>query len=629
MSLRAEHRRNGREAQRRCLTVSDAYRINRMRHLPEDHPSRGLRQHKNKPLRPRMAFPIWSEPAQAWPYLQVIRASPTFKKLARWMTNHPGPQARCTPEVIMLAMFLAAEIKGRYYRSDLCAIVNGLHSTIMYHLGLCDNKTFEPTTYSEIEDQVLRLEQAPFGFLFPRPDPHPHENDDAYADSAVSAAKVGLIRFNMGVLLASVPERALDKIAAASLDATAYPTCAEVHDYNVQVEVDSAIRAAIARGDTDAVPTGVIIGADDKLQRCKYDPQARTSSRSASSETNFKRIYFTGYFGTFLTASRDYHYSHNSFRLRYDIVPYVLGLSCDPATDNLAPIAGELCIALKDVHNPFSTVTADREFTPRLPFVQVAHTIGVDTIMDYQRRQTEKIKDVTVGQREEVLYQSCGDLFPLCLPDRYKILPNPSDMTEEETLDWFDGRAIWRYVPNGPPDANGTRQFICPQCAGHIRFAAKTRMGKYRRGNHPGLSLGEPFDREWCCNGSISIRVEDLNQWQPVPWGTRAHKKLYAEGRCRIENTNNIVKAGVGVSKKSCRAPGPIARNMALLALAVVSNLKWAAEDPLADPPNDDMPEAQLSLFCIVPAFGHTTPNDDHANTRTGPQTDPAPRAPP
>ena len=138
-----------------------------------------------------------------------------------------------------------------------------------------------------------------------------------------------------------------------------------------------------------------------------------------------------------------------------------------------------------------------------------------------------------------------------------------------------------------------------------------------------------PGSVPWCCNGSISIRVEDLNQWQPVPWGTRAHQQLYAKGRNRIENTNGIIKDGGGVSKKTCRAPGPLARNMAVLALAVVNNVKFADEDPLADPPTDPMPEAQLSLFCIMPAFSHITPNGDHTNTHPGPKTDLPPRAPP
>ena len=161
MSRRAEHRRNGREADRRCLTVSDAHLINEMRRLPTDHPSRGMRKHKNKPLRPRMAFPIFTSPEQAWRYLRVIRASPAAQKVCRHSRQHPGPQPRCGPEVILLAIFLAAEIKGRYLRSDLCRIINGLDATILYHLGLCDNKTFKPVAYTDVEKQVLHLERTP------------------------------------------------------------------------------------------------------------------------------------------------------------------------------------------------------------------------------------------------------------------------------------------------------------------------------------------------------------------------------------------------------------------------------------------------------------------------------------
>ena len=125
-------------------------------------------------------------------------------------------------------MFLAAEIKGRYLRSDLCKIINGLDATILYHLGLCDNKTFEPVAYTDVEEQVLRLERTPFGRLLTERDPYEHDDDHPDREHGVSAAAVGQMRFNMGLLLASIPKRALAKIAAASLDATAFPTYALV-----------------------------------------------------------------------------------------------------------------------------------------------------------------------------------------------------------------------------------------------------------------------------------------------------------------------------------------------------------------------------------------------------------------
>ena len=91
----------------------------------------------------------------------------------------------------------------------------------------------------------------------------------------------------------------------------------------------------------------------------------------------------------------------------------------------------------------------------------------------------------------------------------------------------------------------------------------------------------------------------------------------------RIENTNGIAKEDCGLSKKSCRAPGVPAHSMAALALAVVSNVKFADEDPLADPPADDVPQAELSLFCVLPAFqsngsnGTGAPQVGHTNGTT------------
>ena len=606
---RAETRRAEREAQRRCLTVSDAHRINEMRVLSTDHPSRGMRNHNNKPRRPRMAYPIYSSAEQAWRYLRVIRACPEAQKVIRHLRKHPGPQARCGPEVILLAMLLAAEILGSYLRSDLCRIINGLDATILFHLGLCDNQTFKPVAYTDVVKQVLRWERAPFGCLFADQGSHEHDDDpdsddgeDPDEKSKVSADVIGRMRFNMGLLLASIPKRALAKIAVVSIDATAFPTYARTRDYRVQEEVDRAIRDAIERGDPDPVPDGVILGPDRKLQRCKHDLTARGAWRTASSKTGHKGAAFTGYFVTILTASRDYTYSRKSFHLGDDITAYVLVLSCDPATDDRALITRELCRTLKGALPAFGTVIADREFSPRPILVEWLHTKGIDFIMDYAWPLTKKFNPVTVGQRKESLYQFCGDFFPRCIPEEFKNPPDHS-LSDDETRKFFEELSEWRYVPNGSPDANGTRQFLCPQCAGRVRFAAKTRMGKYRHGNHPGLSLGPPFDQEWCCDGSINIRVEDLHRWQPVPWYLPAHRELYGAGRNRTENTNSMAKDNGGLSNESCQASGVPAHSMAALALAVVGNVKFADEDPLADPPPDDVPRAERSLYCELPAF--------------------------
>lgn len=86
-----------------------------------------------------------------------------------------------------------------------------------------------------------------------------------------------------------------------------------------------------------------------------------------------------------------------------------------------------------------------------------------------------------------------------------------------------------------------------------------------------------------------------------MPWATRAHKKLYAAGRSRIENTNSIAKHDGGISSKSCRAPGPLARNMAALALAVVSNVSFAGGDPSATLPPTMCPKPSCHCSACYP----------------------------
>ena len=332
------------------------------------------------------------------------------------------------------------------------------------------------------------------------------------------------MRFNMGLLLASIPKRALAKIAAAALDATAFPTYARVHDYRVQKEVDEAIRDAIERGDPDPVPDG----SDPRRRPQAAALQARPGRTRRIPQRQLRNQPHSPLLLHRLLRDDPHRLprlqlqpaTRALFRLGYDIAPYVLALSCDPASEDRAPIARELCRAFKGAHRPsFRTVTADREFTPRpISSSSGLHANGIDTIMDYARPLTQKITTVTVGNRGESLYQFCGDFFPLCIPKRFKNPPDPS-LTEDKSLEFYEALAKWRYVPNGPPDDERHPTVHLPQCAGHVRFAAKTRMGKYRHGNHPALSLGPPFSQQWCCNGSISIRVEDLNQWQPVPVG--------------------------------------------------------------------------------------------------------------
>ena len=148
------------------LAVSEAWMINQMRRNPTDHPSLGLRKRKGRPKRPRLVFPDTTQPEEAWRYLRVIYRSAAIRRVSQWMRSHPGPQCQLSPEALFLGIFLTADKLGRYHRADACSIINGLDATILHHLGLCDDKGFEPISYSTVQKQFRRLEQdVPFAQL--------------------------------------------------------------------------------------------------------------------------------------------------------------------------------------------------------------------------------------------------------------------------------------------------------------------------------------------------------------------------------------------------------------------------------------------------------------------------------
>ena len=594
------------------LAVSEAWMINQMRRNPTDHPSLGLRKRKGRPKRPRLVFPDTTQPEEAWRYLRVIYRSEAIRRVSQWMRSHPGPQCQLSPEALFLGIFLTADKLNRYHRADACSIINGLDATMLHHLGLCDGKGFEPISYSTVQKQFRRLEQdVPFAQLM-REDMAERGLDLLPWTDESDGADPGLLWFNIDVLLATVTDEFLAKVTAGAMDATAFETSGRTRDFRVQKEVDRAIRKMLEAG--KEFPGDVMLGPDGKLVRCPSDPQARGSVRSASSETGFVKKWFAGYFVTSLAVSQDYKWSGDPTKvhLSEDLGPLTLAFSTAPATRDKGPIARDVTAAIKQLLPQLRLMTADREFTEkRESFVKPLHDQDIAVIMDYKRPFVEKFDIVTLPNGE-LVYETCGDHFPLWMPQEFLGAPDAS-LTEEEKHDWYERRAAYRYSSNGLLK-NGKVQKICPQCAGRVIYAEKTRMGKYRDDPHPdsALSFGLPFAAGYCCRGSVILSGDDLGKWQPIPWGTRAQAKLYNAGRSRIENTYNLAKEDGAISKKACRAPGTVPRNMAFLAMQVVNSVQlMEGESNTVPQPDDTMPQAALSLFCVEPAFTNGSDSTD------------------
>lgn len=600
---RQHWRRLKREADRRCFTVSDAHVINEQRRLPDQHPSLGWRKRKNKPRRPRLRFPAITQREQAWPILRAIRRSDAAQKVCDWLDAHPGPDARCSGEALLLGMCLAAAKWGRYLRSDVCSIINGLDATILWELGLCDQTTFTPVTYAGVGSQMLRLEGCPFTELMPAALRAELEGaSDVDDDTKPRGADLGMVWFTTDLLLASIPKKVLALITAISLDATAFPTYARVHNFTPQKEIDQEVREALERG--EPVPDGISLTPDGKLVRCPHDPEATTSKRGASLATGHVGRKFTGCMSVLLSPCRDYIARKGVVELGYDPSPYVIGASVDPAGRDRGPITRDAVLVLKALLPTLRLVVGDREFSEaRKKLVRPLHERGIAFIRDYKLADLKKVDNPPVGRRKEPLLQICGDFYPMWLPAEFQGAA-PSGLSDEARQAWYDRRAKFRYVPNGRLGGSSV-QFMCPQCAGNVVGAENTTMGKFKHTPHPiGVpSLPTKELEQWCCNRSISISTEDLDWWQPLAWGTTAHSRVYKWGRSRVENCNSILRNDEGLDPAACRASGTRAHSMAVLALAVANNVELAAEDPLADPPATEFPQVQLSLLCVLPAF--------------------------
>ena len=81
-----------------------------------------------------------------------------------------------------------------------------------------------------------------------------------------------------------------------------------------------------------------------------------------------------------------------------------------------------------------------------------------------------------------------------------------------------------------------------------MRTSAKTRkLRRPRKRPVPYI----PIDDEYCCEGLVTIPVEDLDTYQQLPFGTPAWKTRSSH-RLQIENVNGMLKNKGGLEDGWC-----------------------------------------------------------------------------
>ncbi|MDE0233980.1 MAG: hypothetical protein OXM62_03130 [bacterium] len=477
----------------------------------------------------------------------MLETTTVVQEIDRHLRNHPGQKSRISTKALLLGMVLAAHETSRYLRSDICSFLNGLDHRLGVELGLWTWGTRHPITYTMTQKQIKRLETAIFEARWSSPG-QPRSIDwfmDALLDH-------------------TIPADARKSIVAVSLDWTPMPTWAVTREFRVEKEIR----------ETQEPEDNGEIGTLDQRERAvrSADGDARSGHRTATNKTPAGG--FNGYYGHVIIPTRGFTWKGNPHSLTPGELPpkYIPHGRAIPAQEENALNGIHAALKAIEAFPNLKETVADRGYTIYgKDFVRPLHRMGVNVVMDYKKGHQKTVKTVTIETRgeEQVLLLHCGTFLVEWTPE-YFLIP-PPHLTDTERADWYAERTKYTWKPIGKPDKNGNIRFRCPQCDGRVKTNAKTHS-RSKRSQRKAPHVAN-IDQEYCCNGTITIPVEQLDTYQHLPFGTPAWKKRYG-GRMQIENLNSLVKNDGGLKDGWCRALGKAAHNFGLLALLLAHNLR-------------------------------------------------------
>ena len=215
--------------------------------------------------------------------------------------------------------------------------------------------------------------------------------------------------------------------------------------------------------------------------------------------------------------------------------------------------------------------------TKRETFVRLVHEVGVNLTRDYKEFVRRRVKTITIGatkKSKESVHLHCGTVLPQWIT-RYWEQP-PARLLRPDRKDdlaqWYALRAkLLRWADRGhfkttTGEITGDKRFQCPACADFCDDPTAPRSY-----GHP--QLAKPGTTRCCCGSVVTIKVEDLDDYQLIPYGTPAWQTAYGR-RNLVETVNSMFKPDKGREIGKCQAFGLAANTMASIALAVAHNLK-------------------------------------------------------
>ncbi|WP_419922603.1 transposase [Candidatus Poriferisodalis sp.] len=608
------------------LSRKEVARRKKLRVLPNSHPSGG-----GKPMRVnredvRQINATLNKFEVVEPIEYGMRlANPTKNPKRKKRT---GPRPRFGARAILVCTHLAAENNATYKCTDVTAVAVGLHPQDAVWLGLQPAEILlDPVSYDAIRKQLARFEQLlDEGFTY---------NGKTYDRDW----------FTTVMLAAAIPDDALIDVTAVAVDSTAFATWFETREYIKEKDAQAQRRAkalkqkdplaehrlkALEEHDLEepdlaaALPKDAEIGTkvgefgpDGRLVR-SVDPEARPGYKSSTGKERARL--FLGYDvhiavavkgATFLGVDKGVSFSE-------PVLPFILGLHVSPGATNPAIAGIAVVLMARALASRIDEVLADRAYTTKGErFNRPLHQMGIDVVMDYPSDVVKRTKTVKLSRTESAIMH-CGTLL-------HKLTPKPmrrpgESHSEAERTEWYEERALsCRYIPN-QYYGNGGVQFRCPFHAGHIATHDTIRVAR-----EDALLVTAPKGHNGtCCNGTAKTSVDLLDQYQRIPYGTKAWRTSYGR-RNQVENVNKELRDQGGLDDKSCRKAGLTAHWLAALFLAVVHNMRLgrmlaedqtsaqeadaATGDPAETEQAQDIPTAPTLHTCPeAPAHRHRAP---------------------
>ena len=521
------------------ITLRERQRIRDQQELPSDHTSEITRD------------PRYTMAHQARPVLNAIARSGLVPVLEKRLRHHPGRPSRISITSLLLCMILNAELNETYLRTDICSAFNGLDPQIGFELGLWDRDGFTPITYTMVAKQLKRLERA---------------LDETW--QSIDGTFHTLDWFAHTWLKATIPRQLRKACTSMSIDWSPVETYAVTKDHTPEkIARQQPHRKYEEPSDTPAIGE---FGPNKRVHR-SADLHATAGHRSATNKRKAGK--FVGYDAFIGTLAPDYHWKGdiNHISIKETPPPFITHIALEPAGTHPGPVGLNAVLRSKETLPNLKQVIADSGLTEkRETFNRPLHQLRIDVVKQYHTK-VPKPDPIKAGRHQQKLIAYAGMFLAHWTPQHLQT--KPPDATEQALAEQSAKASKFRWIVNAVlPD--GSLQGECPQCAGRASTNAKTwALRNHPHKPRPELPVSALIDDEYCCKGMVTVKVEDLDTYQRIPWGTPAWFMRY-RNRNQIENVNGMLKSRGGLKDGWCQVLNKTGYNLGALTLAVAHNLR-------------------------------------------------------